>query len=135
VLEIPWKVFLTGSPPEEDLIRGILQRGEASQAAYFPATILEFIALVRRARLFIGGDSGPLHIAAAVGTPIVAIFGSEDRLNTPERNGPFSKEDITVSDRSPNTSARGAVNSGYLAGVSVESVLSAVRRRLAKAYG
>ena len=46
------------------------------QAHLAPRTSLpELAALARRARLFIGGDTGPLHIAAAVGTPCVAVYG------------------------------------------------------------
>jgi heptosyltransferase-1 len=41
----------------------------------------------------VSGDTGPLHIAAAVGTPIVAVFGPTD----PARNGPWSARDLVVS--------------------------------------
>ena len=41
----------------------------------------------------VSGDTGPLHIAGAAGTPIVAIFGPTD----PDRNGPWSSDDIVVS--------------------------------------
>jgi ADP-heptose:LPS heptosyltransferase len=41
----------------------------------------------------ISGDTGPLHIAAAVGTPIVALFGP----TYPERNGPWADKDVTIS--------------------------------------
>ena len=41
----------------------------------------------------ISGDTGPLHIASAVGTPIVSIFGPTD----PSRNGPWAPDDIVVS--------------------------------------
>ena len=41
----------------------------------------------------VSGDTGPLHIAAAAGTPLVTIYGPTD----PERNGPWSADDIVVS--------------------------------------
>jgi ADP-heptose:LPS heptosyltransferase len=41
----------------------------------------------------VSGDTGPLHIAAAVGTPIVGIYGP----TRPARNGPFAPDDVTVS--------------------------------------
>lgn len=47
--------------------------------------IAGLIALTRRAALVIGGDSGPTHLAAALGTPLLALFGPTD----PERNGPW----------------------------------------------
>ena len=50
-------------------------------------------AIAKGARLMVSGDTGPLHIAAAVGTPIVALFGP----TRAERNGPWSPADIVVS--------------------------------------
>ena len=41
----------------------------------------------------ISGDTGPLHIAAAAGTPIVGIFGPTD----PRRNGPWAQDDLVAS--------------------------------------
>lgn len=129
--EIPWKIYLTGSPEEEELIQEILRRAGSSQAGYFPSTLVQFIALARRAKLFLGGDTGPLHLAAAAGTPVVAIYGPTD----PTRNGPFSQADITLSNRGPITYTRRAENPDYLPGISVESVLVAIHERLARAYG
>ena len=51
------------------------------------------IHLATGARLMVSGDTGPLQIAAAVGTPIVALFGP----TFPERNGPWSAADVTLS--------------------------------------
>jgi hypothetical protein len=47
--------------------------------------------------VFVGGDTGPMHFAAAVGTPIVSIFGP----TSSDRNGPFRREDIVVERRLP----------------------------------
>ena len=56
-----------------------------------PATrIADLVALARAAALIVSGDTGPLHIAAAVGTPIVGVFGPTD----PARNGPWSRDDV-----------------------------------------
>jgi len=52
------------------------------------ASLLEFAACARRARLFIGCDTGPMHIAAAVGTRVLALFGPAD----PRRTGPYPLE-------------------------------------------
>ena len=59
-----------------------------------PATnIRDLVGLSRAAALVISGDTGPLHIATAVGTPAVGIFGPTD----PARNGPWSEDDVSVS--------------------------------------
>jgi lipopolysaccharide heptosyltransferase I len=128
---IPLKVLLTGSPAEEPAIEGILRQAAARQATYFPSTLLQYVSLVRRARLFVGGDTGPLHLAAAVGTPIVAIYGPTD----PGRNGPFSSSDIVLANRGPIHYTRRAPKASFIAGISVESVLAAIHERLRKAYG
>jgi ADP-heptose:LPS heptosyltransferase len=80
-------------PGEESAASAIVEasRGAAQQAP--PTTITEIFGLATRASLMISGDTGPLHIAGAVGTPIVALFGP----TRAERNGPWSASDISIS--------------------------------------
>jgi heptosyltransferase-1 len=59
--------------------------------------VSELIALTRRASLFVGGDTGPMHLAAALGVPIVALFGP----TRPERNGPYATRSVVL--RSPES--------------------------------
>jgi len=125
------QILLTGSPAEEPMIRGILQSPAAQRARYIPTTLVQFIALAERARLFIGGDTGPLHLAAAVGAPIVGIYGPTD----PVRNGPFAADDIALSNQGPISHTRRGANPAYLSGISVASVVAAVEERLARAHG
>lgn len=84
---------VTWGPGEEPLAEAILRASTGTPPVTFPATLRQLLALLRRARLFVGGDTGPLHLAAACGTPIVGIFGPTDPL----RNGPFAPDDIVVS--------------------------------------
>jgi heptosyltransferase-1 len=126
----PWHILLTGSKNEETLISEILQRAGVSRAHYFPATLTQSIALVRRARLFVGGDTGPLHVAAALGTPIVGIYGPTD----PSRNGPFSSADIALWNHGPINHTRRGANPDHVRGISVESVLAAIEERLARTH-
>jgi ADP-heptose:LPS heptosyltransferase len=123
--------LLTGSPDEEPLIQRVVEGSSVPRARYLPSTITQFIALVRRAALFLGGDTGPLHLAAAVGTPIVAIYGPTN----PERNGPFSLLDITLWNRGPIDYTRRGKSAGYIEGITMESVLAAIRERLSRAHG
>jgi heptosyltransferase I len=51
------------------------------------------LALARGARLMVSGDTGPLHLAAAVGAPIVGLYGP----TSPVRNGPWRPEDVSLS--------------------------------------
>jgi heptosyltransferase-1 len=79
------RTLLAWGPGEEPLIRRVV-RATAHPPAIAPATtLLQLAALMTRCRGFVGGDTGPLHLAAAVGTPTVALFGPSN----PRRNGPY----------------------------------------------
>ncbi|HXG66840.1 MAG TPA: glycosyltransferase family 9 protein [Blastocatellia bacterium] len=84
--------FITYGPGEEALAQAVAAGAFSGKALPLATTLKQFVALARRAALFVGGDTGPLHLAAAAGTPIVGIYGP----TAPERNGPFDRRDITV---------------------------------------
>ena len=128
--EGPWSIVLSGSTAEEEEIQMIVAESGARRAHYVPASIRQFIALARLARLFIGGDTGPLHLAAALGVPVVAIYGPTG----PARNGPFAAADITLWNREPANHTRRAKKPRFLQGISVEDVVAAVRARLARTH-
>lgn len=65
-----------------------------------PCSISQLIALVRRAAVVIGGDTGPLHLAAALERPVVGIYGPTD----PARNGPFGTRSRVFRDAASVTS-------------------------------
>jgi len=87
-------VVATWGPGEEELARRLV-RSAGPGVSEISTNLEELIALCETARLFVGGDTGPMHFAAAVGTPIVAIFGP----TSSDRNGPFRREDIVVERR------------------------------------
>lgn len=89
-------VAVTWGPGDEIMARKLVDVADTG-IAQIPTTLEELVALCERARLFIGGDTGPMHLAAAVGTPIVAIFGP----TSSDRNGPFRREDVVVERRLP----------------------------------
>jgi heptosyltransferase I len=86
------KSIVTYGAGEEALADEVAASSRARAARPLASTLKQFVALARRASLFVGGDTGPLHLAAASGTPIVGIYGP----TSPERNGPFDKRDIAV---------------------------------------
>lgn len=90
-------------------------------------SISELIALIRRARLFIGGDTGPLHLAAALNVPVVAIFGPTD----PARNGPSGANSVVLRNPASKTSLSHtrAPDPGLLA-ISAGEVISAAQALL-----
>lgn len=71
--------------PDEEFLAGQISKLSDGAASVFRSSLAELISLTRRAALVIGGDTGPVHLASALGRPVVAIFGPTD----PARNGPF----------------------------------------------
>jgi heptosyltransferase-2 len=59
-------------------------------------TVADVASVLRRSALFISNDSGPVHMACAVGTPVIAIFGRSDRGLSPRRWGPSNGSDIVL---------------------------------------
>lgn len=59
-------------------------------------TISQLASLLKRCKLFISNDSGPVHIASAVGTPVISIFGRNQRGLSPLRWGPVGEKDKVV---------------------------------------
>lgn len=90
--ELGLQTVVTTGPGEEDLYRRIAASCRAPAPRHLQVQFLELVPLCRRARLFVGGDTGPFHLACAVGTPAVGIFGP----TSPVRNGPLSSEDEVV---------------------------------------
>ena len=66
------------SGPGEEAVAGETARDLPESVILFGLTIPQLAELIRGARLYIGNDSGPMHLAAAVGTPTVAVWGSSD---------------------------------------------------------
>jgi heptosyltransferase-1 len=84
--------FITYGPGEEAMASEIASMVTTDAARPLASTLKQFVALARSATIFIGGDTGPLHLAAASGTPIVGLYGPTSAL----RNGPFDPRDISV---------------------------------------
>ena len=90
------EVLVNAGPGESSLAQEVL-RGNEKSARMVECSLLQLIAISRRASLFVGGDTGPLHLANALGTPVVAIFGPTD----PARNGPYGGRYVVL--RSPES--------------------------------
>jgi lipopolysaccharide heptosyltransferase I len=80
-------------PGEEPLAAAVAAASTGSAVAAPRTSVADVLALAHAARLVISGDTGPLHLAAAVGAPVVALFGPTD----PARNGPWAEHDISLS--------------------------------------
>ena len=76
-----WQVLVNGGSADGEGVDAITG---ASEARAVRCDLAQLVALSRRAALVVGGDTGPVHLAAALGRPVVALFGPTDPL----RNGP-----------------------------------------------
>ena len=120
------KSLINFGPGEEDTARAV-QAASGGSAETFTGSLTQLIALTRRARLFIGGDTGPMHLAAALGVPVVGIFGPTD----PVRNGPFGTRNIVLRSASSNTSYKHLAEPDRgLLEISPEEVVAAARKLL-----
>jgi lipopolysaccharide heptosyltransferase I len=86
--------------PGEEALAAEVASASGGAAQPLSTTISEFIAVARRARLFIGGDTGPMHLAALLGVKTLALFGPTD----PARNGPYWPTTRTLRDDASTTS-------------------------------
>ena len=124
-----WRSFLNAGPGEETLVNEFTAQARVTRPAHFPLTLGQLLALVRRARVLVAGDTGPLHVAAAVGTPVVGLYGPTD----PVRNGPYPprraraevihhREQATITYKHEDKPSAGML------AIAVEEVLAAVGR-------
>ena len=85
--------FVLWGPGEEALARAVVDASNGAARMAPMTRLADLVEICRSASLMVSGDTGPLHIATAVGTPVVSIFGPTDPL----RNGPWSGDDIAIS--------------------------------------
>ena len=121
-------------PGEEWLAQSVANASGKIAVVAPPTGLQEFVALARSARLMVSGDTGPLHIAAALGVPAVALFGPTDPL----RNGPWDPADVNLSrydhcDCHYQRACRHDTPRWCLGAIEVGQVLAAIDLRLDRA--
>lgn len=72
------RIVVTWGPGEEEMAREIAAAARGAEVGPATHSLLELLALVRRASVFVSADTGPMHLAAASGVPCVALFGPKD---------------------------------------------------------
>lgn len=125
--QLGMQVAVTTGPGEESLYEGL---SAACRVAlpHFPVPFLELVPLMKHARLIISGDTGPFHLACALGVPVVGIFGP----TSPSRNGPWSARDGAVVHSLPCSYCHGRTcpTRNECMDISVDEVYAAVLERL-----
>ena len=116
-------------PGEDPLAEAVVGASDGQAELAPETTIPDIFAIASGAKLMLSGDTGPLHIGGAAGTPIVALFGP----TYPERNGPWSAQDVVLSRVTACAclyERRCRRDSPCIDDISVDEVLRAVRQRL-----
>jgi lipopolysaccharide heptosyltransferase I len=126
--ELQLKTIVVTGPGEELLYQQITETCTEPLPAHFHVPFLQLIPLLRSARLLVAGDTGPLHLACALGAPVVGIMGP----TSPVRNGPWSEIDEVVVHHLPCSfcNGRSCPTANECMDISVEEVFAAVVRRL-----
>jgi lipopolysaccharide heptosyltransferase I len=130
VRDVGVRSLVLWGPGEQEIAHRVAEAAMGAAEVSPPTTISDLIGISRAARLIISGDTGPLHIAGAVNTPIVALFGP----TRAERNGPWGLHDVAVS-RVDQCSCvyerRCKMAERCIDDITIDDVMSAVHRRLA----
>jgi heptosyltransferase-1 len=114
--------------PGEEAAADEVRVASSHSAIPFACDLSQLIALTRRAAIFIGGDTGPMHLAASLNVPVIALFGPTD----PARNGPYAvRAKILRSAKSVTSYSHVAQRDEGLASITAGEVVSAVDDLLA----
>ena len=128
--EIGWKVVVTGAAGEEDLVQRVADASNASIGSSVGRLSLKGLAaFIKTAELFVSNSTGPLHIAAAVGTPVIGFY-PPILACSPQRWGPIAKRKVVfVPDRQRCELCRGGTCRGNVCmdQISVQQVVDAAR--------
>jgi lipopolysaccharide heptosyltransferase I len=124
--------LVTHGPGEAELAEQVLQASQSGKARAVSLSLKGFYQLAKRAQVYVGGDTGPTHIAMAAGAPVVGLFGPTEWW----RNGSLREADICVERVDINCRTdchRRACSKWICMDIEVDRVLQAVNERLRRA--
>ncbi len=124
-----WRGIVTYGPGERPLANAVVDSAGSPAPLLLELDLPQLMAALKSAQFFVGGDTGPLHLSVALGTPVVGLYGPTDPIQT----GPYCREDVVVRNARPDetTYNRGSSYAPSMLSISVEQVEAAVMRRLA----
>jgi lipopolysaccharide heptosyltransferase I len=121
------RAVVNAGPGEESLADAVVAAARPAAPVVLRPSLKELAALLAGAKLMVAADTGPLHLAAALGTPVVALFGPTD----PARNGP-RPSGIVLRNASAEatTYKRGDFYSPAMLSLAVDQVLAAAAKQM-----
>jgi heptosyltransferase I len=126
------EIVLLGGKEDVQFAEAVSNLGGVRATNYVGRTSLrEAIGILARARVALGPDTGLMHLSAAVGTPVVSLWGATD----PVRTGPYGNEDLVIQGRascSPCYLRRCPIGRVCMQSIDVEEVIPKVEKALAK---
>ena len=123
------RVLVNASPHGPDATAERVCAASGDTAERVACTLPQLTALLRRVHLVVAGDTGPLHLAAALGVPVVALFGP----TAPDRNGPYGTRSIVLRHASSRTDHhRSPHTEAGLQAITTDEVSAAATRMLAE---
>jgi heptosyltransferase-1 len=123
-----FRVLVNAGPGEESLA-GVIVKQTGGAAIPILASLEQLISVTRRIGVVVAGDTGPLHLASALGRPVIGIYGPTD----PARNGPFgTRSRVLRSPESRRDHKRHAQPEAGLLTITPDAVLQAVDGLLAE---
>ncbi len=122
------RAVVNHGPNEQDLADAVVRAAAPLEPVRFCGQIPELISFLAGAKFVVAGDTGPLHLANALGTPVIGLYGPTD----PARTGPYGTEDEVVCNERFHgmNHIRGSAPAPSMLSITVEQVLEAVARRL-----
>lgn len=123
------RIIFTGT--ERDKLEHIQSRMRATSVNLGGQTTLRDLAyLYQRCALLITTDSGPMHLAAAMGTPVIALFGPTD----PARTGPYGKGHVVIQRKLSCSPCflKKCESMECMSGITIDEVFHAVREKLSR---
>jgi ADP-heptose:LPS heptosyltransferase len=117
-----------GGDREFDFARTIAALSPSSTIVAPPTTLVSLSQWAARAKLFIGSDTGPMHLAAAAGTPCIAMYGT----SLPQHCGPYGSNHTAIQKRYDGGSSRyrRSTTNAAMKSIEVDDVLQACLDRL-----
>lgn len=128
----PAKAVIFGGPAEVAIAEEVRRNMKhPAVVAAGKTTVRMMMALIARCRLFITNDSGPMHVASALGVPVVAVFGPTN----PDATSPAGTDDLIVRNKvdcAPCTHRECPIDHRCMTGISVETVVEAAERQMTR---